>query len=97
VRVAHDPEEALRLARAFAPDIAFLDIGLPSMDGYALAARLQRLVQERPLRLIAVSAYGQPADRAKSVLAGFHGHLVKPIEADVLRSLLPAPVPKNAH
>lgn len=89
VRVAHDADEALRLARAFGPDTALLDIGLPSMDGYSLAVQLRRLQNGKPLRLIAVSGYGQAADRAKSVLAGFNGHLVKPVEVELLRELLP--------
>jgi PAS domain S-box-containing protein len=60
------------------PDIAILDIGLPEMDGYQLAVELRRVLPE--IRLIALSGYGQPADRARSQRAGFHRHLVKPVE-----------------
>jgi CheY-like chemotaxis protein len=64
--------------------VALLDIGLPVMDGYELAQRLrERLIDSGrvpALRLLAVTGYGQEGDRARSVDAGFHEHLVKPID-----------------
>ena len=80
-RVAFDGPSALRVAAEFRPELAFLDIGLPVMDGYDLARRLRALGQG-PLVLVAVTGYGQPADRARSVEAGFDEHLVKPIGID---------------
>jgi CheY-like chemotaxis protein len=69
---------------SFQPDIALLDIGLPVMDGYELAQRLRELLIDSGrvphLRLMAVTGYGQETDRARSADAGFHVHLVKPIE-----------------
>jgi DNA-binding response OmpR family regulator len=88
VRVAHEGEQAMAIAASFGPETALLDIGLPAMDGYSLATRLRRLRDGAPLRLIAVSGYGQATDRAKSVLAGFDEHAVKPIGIDHLRELL---------
>jgi CheY-like chemotaxis protein len=70
--------------KEFTPDVAILDIGLPVMDGYELAARLRAAMAKQP-RLIALSGYGQSADKARSTAAGFERHLVKPVD---LKSLL---------
>jgi len=80
-RVAFDGPSALRVAAEFRPDLAFLDIGLPVMDGYELARRMRTLAQG-PLLLVAVTGYGQASDRARSAAAGFDEHLVKPIGID---------------
>ena len=88
VRAAHNGAQALRIAEEFAPDIALVDIGLPDMDGYTLATRLRRVRNGSRTRLIAVTAYGQASDRARSVLAGFDAHIVKPAGLEMLRSLL---------
>jgi CheY-like chemotaxis protein len=86
VRVAHDGIEALRLARESVPDLALLDIGLPVIDGYELARRLR---SEHPtLRLVAVSGYGQDADRAAALQAGFSRHLVKPVSLQEIESVV---------
>jgi CheY-like chemotaxis protein len=69
---------ALETIRTSAPDVAILDIGLPEMDGYQLAVELRRVLPA--VRLIALSGYGQAADRARSESAGFDRHLVKPVE-----------------
>jgi signal transduction histidine kinase len=80
VRTAYDPSTALAMARERPPDIALLDIGLPGMDGYELAAALRAMLPGSPLRLIAITGYGQPADRTRSMEAGFFAHLVKPVD-----------------
>jgi PAS domain S-box-containing protein len=80
-KVAFDGPTALRVATEFQPELAFLDIGLPVMDGYDLARRL-RAMSQGPLVLVAVTGYGQPSDRARSAAAGFDEHLVKPIGID---------------
>ena len=86
VRVAHDGLEALRLARESVPDLALLDIGLPVIDGFELA---QRLRAEHPsLRLVAVSGYGQDADREAAFRAGFSRHLVKPVSLQEIESVI---------
>ncbi|HET9158751.1 MAG TPA: ATP-binding protein [Myxococcaceae bacterium] len=86
VRVAHDSLEALRLARESEPDLALLDIGLPVIDGYELA---QRLRSEHPsVRLVAVSGYGQDADRTAALEAGFSRHLVKPVSLEEIESVV---------
>ncbi|HEU4764957.1 MAG TPA: ATP-binding protein [Candidatus Eisenbacteria bacterium] len=88
VRTAHGAEEAMIVAASFAPDAAIVDIGLPDIDGYELATRLRGMRDGARLLLVALTGYGQATDRAKSVLAGFDTHLVKPVGAEVLRAVL---------
>jgi PAS domain S-box-containing protein len=85
VRVANDGPSALDVARRFRPEVCLLDIGLPVMDGYELAARLResRILPEGA-RIIAVTGYGQDADRQRSTDAGFSAHVVKPVDLEVL-------------
>ena len=73
------------------PDIAVLDIGLPVLDGYQLAARMRALLQGHPCRLFALTGYGQEADQARSRAAGFERHLVKPITAEQVAQLAGMP------
>jgi CheY-like chemotaxis protein len=88
-RTAHDGHEALEIMKSFRPDTAFIDIGLPEMDGYTLAARIRETRNgDGPLRLVAVTGYGQATDREKGVVAGFDAHAVKPLELAILRQLL---------
>ena len=69
------------------PDVAFVDIGLPGLDGYEVARRL-RAVRGDEVRLFAITGYGQPEDVRRARHAGFDGHLTKPVEVDeVLRIL----------
>ncbi len=87
-QVAYDGPSALKVAETFQPEVALLDIGLPVMDGYELARLLRQRYADRGLRLIAVTGYGQASDRQQSKEAGFDAHLVKPLDLDVLESLL---------
>ena len=88
VRTAHDGTSALDLAEAFMPQAILLDIGLPLMDGYEVAARLRKQAAFSWVLLVAMTGYGQEDDRRRSRTAGFDEHLVKPVEAQVLRDLL---------
>ncbi|HXG90600.1 MAG TPA: ATP-binding protein [Vicinamibacterales bacterium] len=88
VKSAPDGPSALALARVFKPTIALLDIGLPVMDGFELAERLRAEQNGAPLRLIAITGYGQEGDRIKSKAAGFDAHLVKPVDMALLKKLL---------
>ena len=85
-RVAYDAPTALRVAAAFSPDIAFLDIGLPVMDGYELASHLRKIPGLSGLRLIAVTGYGQESDYRKTREAGFDHHLVKPVDVAAIEA-----------
>jgi signal transduction histidine kinase/CheY-like chemotaxis protein len=89
VAAAHDGPSALRIVKAFKPDVCLLDIGLPVMDGYELAHHL-RESHDLPegARIIAITGYGQDADRRRSTEAGFNAHLVKPVSLDALTRLM---------
>ncbi len=86
ISVAHDGEEAIRVAAGFLPDMIFMDLGMPTMDGYE-AARQLRAVHPDTL-LIALSGWGRDEDRIKSRDAGFDGHMVKPVAPDDIRQFL---------
>jgi PAS domain S-box-containing protein len=88
--IVHRGESALaRLKRSRPPDVVLLDIGLPDIDGYEVARRLRSLsaVPGRT-RLVALTGYGQPADRQRAKAAGFDHHFVKPIDPEQLRAVL---------
>ncbi|MDR5761814.1 response regulator [Caballeronia sp. LZ035] len=88
VRTAHDAHAALALSDAFMPHIVLLDIGLPGMDGYQLAAEMRARPATADALLIAVTGYGQAADRQRSKDAGFDHHFVKPVAfAEIQRAV----------
>jgi CheY-like chemotaxis protein len=78
----------LVVAEEFKPEIALLDIGLPAMDGYELARLLRGQPALSRVSLVAVTGYGQEADRRNAEDAGFNAHLVKPVDVEKLRFLL---------
>ena len=80
IHVAHTGLEALALVESVHPAAALLDIGLPEMTGYELARALRRRVPG--IKLVAVTGYGQPADRERALTIGFAEHLVKPALID---------------
>ena len=90
VSVAQDGPSALELVETFTPDVALLDIGLPAMDGYELARRLHAIPALAGVRLVALTGYGQARDRDAALAAGFHEHMVKPVDLDALEGLLAA-------
>lgn len=90
VRTAGDGPAALELARRFHPDVAFIDIDLPGMNGYEVAERLRQEHGTR-LRLFALTGFGQPTVKERALKAGFDRHLIKPISIDVLKQLLESP------
>jgi PAS domain S-box-containing protein len=87
-RVAYDGEQALEAAAEFHPDVVLLDIGMPGMDGYEVARRLRGSVEGGALRVVAVTGWGQDADRERSRAAGFDLHLVKPVDPSDLARIL---------
>jgi PAS domain S-box-containing protein len=88
VRTAPDGPSALVAATDFRPDIVLMDIGLPGMDGYEVARRLRAIPDFQTTRLIALTGWGQDADREQSRDAGFDLHLVKPVDPTELRRVL---------
>jgi CheY-like chemotaxis protein len=87
VRFTESAQTAVNLFDSFVPDVAFIDIGLPDIDGYDLARRV-RAGKARQPKLVAVTGYGTAADRARAREAGFDEHLVKPADAEQLSQLL---------
>src|SRR4051812_12534424 len=89
VHVAHTGPDALASAREHLPEAVILDIGLPGMDGYEVAARLRKEEEGRqPAIIIAASGYGEEQVRSRSDEARFDHHLVKPVNFDTLLSVL---------
>ncbi|HET7794255.1 MAG TPA: response regulator [Rhizobacter sp.] len=84
VRTAADGGEALAAAGSFAPDVVVLDIGLPVLDGYAVAHRLRQSAATRDALLLALTGYGQREDRLLADAAGFNHHFVKPADPSAL-------------
>jgi signal transduction histidine kinase/ActR/RegA family two-component response regulator len=84
---ASDGFSALELARTFCPDLAFVDIGLPKLDGYELARRLRAELHTHVV-LVAMSGYGREEDRARSREAGFDDYLVKPVGTERIQRVL---------
>lgn len=81
-------EEAVACAPSFRPHVVLLDIGLPDLDGYAVAQRLRALPATCSAELIAVTGYGQDDDRQRSRAAGFDHHLLKPVDFSAIRAIL---------
>ena len=88
VQTAYTAQRALELAESFRPHVFLLDIGLPDLDGYQLAKKIRATPAGRAAFLIAVTGWGQEADRRLAFEAGFDQHLTKPIAAETVESLL---------
>lgn len=88
VRVARTGQEALAAAHDFRPDVALLDLGMPGLDGYAVAQLLRKQPWASGIRLIALTGWGQPDDRYRATEAGFDEQLIKPIDPESLRKIL---------
>jgi len=88
VHVAMDGDSALARARECRPTVALVDIGLPDMDGYAVAEKIRAAEHGRGVRLIALTGYGSEQDRQRAASAGFDAHLTKPVEPERLTLLL---------
>ncbi len=88
VRVANDGVSALALMSSFRPEIALLDLGMPLMNGFEVAALARQLPGMDKLRLIALTGWGQPEDRERTRVAGFNHHLVKPVALPELEKVL---------
>ncbi len=87
VRIAADGAEAVAVAQAFEPQVAFLDIGMPRMDGYEAARKIRDLLGDR-VTLVALTGWGQDEDKQQSADAGFDHHLTKPPEPGRLEQLI---------
>jgi PAS domain S-box-containing protein len=93
-RMVHDGVNALRAAATFRPEVVLLDIGLPGMDGHAVARKIRAEPWGADMMLVALTGWGQEEDRRKSREAGFDAHVVKPARhADLMRVLARHPPP----
>jgi signal transduction histidine kinase/ActR/RegA family two-component response regulator len=88
VRSAFDGEKALVIAAKFRPDIVFLDLGMPRMDGFAVCRRLRAETWGRGIVLVALTGWGQDGDRRRTAQAGFDHHVVKPADPVVVEQLI---------
>ena len=87
-RVATDGLKALQIASDFRPEVAFLDIGMPNLNGYALARALRNMKGMEHIFLVALTGWGTDKDRTQSREAGFNHHLAKPAELEAVEALL---------
>lgn len=88
VRTAHDGLEAVATAEEFGPEVIFLDIGLPKLNGYEAAGRIRQQEGGKDILLVALTGWGQEEDRGRSRDAGFDHHLTKPVAFSVLLELI---------
>jgi CheY-like chemotaxis protein len=94
VRVANHGHAALELARAELPEVVFLDLGMPEMDGFEVARAFRADAALQQVVLVALTGWGQEEDRRRTREAGFDFHLVKPVALSDLQSILAAIAPR---
>ena len=90
-----DPALAMDKVERIRPEIVFLDLGMPGIDGYELAGRLRAKYGWHGLCLVAVTAYGSQEDRARSRAAGFDAHVLKPVSPELVESMLGTLLPRQ--
>jgi CheY-like chemotaxis protein len=88
VRAVHDGIEALAMGDEFAPQLMFLDIGMPLLDGYETARQVREREWGAHTHLVALTGWGQEEDRRKALAAGFQNHLVKPAELEAMKAII---------
>ncbi len=93
--VAHDGPAAIAAAESLRPAMILLDIGLPGLNGFDVCQRVREQSWGKDIVVIALTGWGQESDRHRSREAGFHHHLVKPVEHEVLLSLLASARPAS--
>jgi PAS domain S-box-containing protein len=87
-RTAHSGPEALDAAQPFQPEVVFLDIGLPGMNGYEVAKRMRGEPSLSGAVLVALTGWGSESDKQQSRQAGFDFHLTKPVEVTAIKTIL---------
>jgi CheY-like chemotaxis protein len=88
VQVVYDGPAALEAVETFRPEVAFVDIGMPDMDGHEVARRIHQKPETRDITLIALTGWSQAEDRRRTSSAGFDFHLIKPADLNALQALL---------
>ena len=87
-RAVLDPQLVSGAIAEFNPHVVFLDIGMPGLDGWTLARQLRKTYPVGTLKLVALTAYAMADDHARSRAAGFDAHVAKPVDPDLLASIL---------
>jgi CheY-like chemotaxis protein len=95
VFTAFNGQQALEIGEKECPDVAVLDIGMPELDGYALARRIRKCSWGRRVKLIAATGYGLPQDVERAMAAGFDHHLLKPMGLEQIDRVLMDSKPKK--
>jgi PAS domain S-box-containing protein len=90
VETSADGPSGLARLQAFKPDVALIDVGLPGLDGYAVARMARTRPDTSAIRLVALTGYGQAEDRARALAAGFDHHVTKPVDPFALEELVRA-------
>jgi PAS domain S-box-containing protein len=88
IATAANGQEAVKKAESFAPEVIFMDLGMPVMNGYEAVRRIREASWGREMLIVATTGWGQENDRRRTMEAGFDDHLVKPVEMEALRSCL---------
>lgn len=91
VTIAYNGREALDAVAKSHPDVALLDIGMPEMDGYAVASAIRSMPSGKDMLLVAVTGWGQQEDKRRAAEAGFDRHVVKPVDPAALERLIAEP------
>jgi two-component system CheB/CheR fusion protein len=89
-RIAHDAGSGLEAVQEYQPDIVFLDIGMPGIDGYEACRRMRQRPSQKAVVIVAVTGWGQPQDKRRALQAGFDAHLTKPVDLEALARILAA-------
>ena len=87
-RTEHNASSGVQAIQEFQPDIVFLDIGMPEMDGYEACRRIRQKPSDRHIVIVAVTGWGQSQDKQRALDAGFDAHLTKPVDPVALARLL---------
>jgi CheY-like chemotaxis protein len=95
--VVFDGGSVLEACTAFRPDVVILDIGLPGLNGYQVAAKIRAKTWGQSLLLIALTGWGQEDDRRRAREAGFDHHLTKPIDQTTLEKILASSATVSLH
>jgi CheY-like chemotaxis protein len=93
VKCTYEGETALQLAERFRPEVVLLDLGMPGLDGFAIRERLAQLPGLEHVCTVALTGYGNDADKRRTRDAGFNHHLTKPLDLSELKQLLEDVVP----
>jgi signal transduction histidine kinase/ActR/RegA family two-component response regulator len=88
VKIANTPSEAFAIIAEFQPEVIFLDIGLPEMNGYEVARRIRKTPTGSAVRLVAITGWGGEQDKQNAKAAGFNAHLTKPVDLEAVQALV---------